>query len=59
MSDYTDFLRQKIAMANYSGSELSASYFMDGCHYLRAAEREVSMPSLFDAVEDTREEAAA
>jgi len=30
------------------GSELSAAYFMDQVHYLRAAEREVSMPTLFD-----------
>jgi len=33
------------------GSELSAAYFMDQVHYLKAAEREVSMPSLFDALE--------
>ncbi len=33
------------------GSELSAAYFMDQVHYLKAAEREVSMPDLF-AVED-------
>ena len=30
------------------GSELSAAYFMDQVHYLRAAEKEVSMPGLFD-----------
>jgi hypothetical protein len=30
------------------GSELSAAYFKDQVHYLRAAEREFSMPSLFD-----------
>jgi SAM-dependent methyltransferase len=29
-------------------SELNAAYFMDGVHYLRAAERQMSMPSLFD-----------
>lgn len=29
------------------GSELSAGYFMDQVHYLRAAEREMSMPDLF------------
>lgn len=28
--------------------ELSTRYFMDGVHYLQAAEREASMPSLFD-----------
>jgi len=33
------------------GSELNAGYFMDQVHYLRSAEREVSMPSLFDALE--------
>jgi len=37
-------------------SELNPSYFMDGVRYLEAAEREVSMPSLFDTLED--EEAA-
>jgi hypothetical protein len=30
------------------GSELSAAYFLDQVHYLRAAEQEFSMPSLFD-----------
>lgn len=30
------------------GSELNAGYFADQLHYLRAAEREVSMPTLFD-----------
>lgn len=29
------------------GSELSAGYFMDQVHYLRAAEREMSMPDMF------------
>jgi hypothetical protein len=29
-------------------SELSASYFFDGVHYLQAAEKQVSMPTLFD-----------
>ncbi len=33
------------------GSELNPAYFMDQVHYLKAAEREVSMPSLFDALE--------
>lgn len=32
------------------GSELNAAYFMDQVHYLRAAEREFSMPSLFDVL---------
>lgn len=30
------------------GSELNPAYFLDQVHYLRAAEREASMPSLFD-----------
>jgi len=34
------------------GSELNAAYFMDQVHYLRAAEREFTMPSLFDALEE-------
>jgi hypothetical protein len=33
------------------GSELNAGYFMDQVHYLRAAERQATMPSLFDFVE--------
>lgn len=33
------------------GSELNAAYFMDQVHYLRSAEQQVSMPSLFDALE--------
>lgn len=32
--------------------ELSAAYFMDGVRYLEAMEREKSMPSLFDALND-------
>lgn len=40
------------------GSELSAAYFMDQVHYLKAAEREVSMPGLFD-FEAADEEAVA
>lgn len=77
-NDYTDFLRQKIKMANFKGfsvepdalheklyphqrdilkgrkgggSELNPSYFMDQVHYLKSAEREFSMPTLFDALE--------
>ncbi|HET9820172.1 MAG TPA: DNA methyltransferase [Rhodanobacteraceae bacterium] len=37
--------------------ELSASYFMDGVPYMQAAEREMSMPSLFDVI--TPDEKAA
>jgi hypothetical protein len=33
------------------GSELSAAYFADQVHYLRAAEREAEMPTLFDLEE--------
>lgn len=38
-------------------AELSASYFMDGVKHLEAAERDLSMPSLFDTLPD-REQAA-
>lgn len=34
--------------------ELSADYFMDGVKYLQAAEREVSMPSLFDTLPEAK-----
>ena len=34
------------------GSELNSAYFLDQVHYLKAAEREVSMPSLFDFEEE-------
>ena len=33
------------------GSELNPTYFMDQVHYLKAAEREFQMPTLFDALE--------
>jgi len=33
------------------GSELNPAYFRDGLHYLKAAELEVSMPTLFDAMD--------
>lgn len=33
------------------GSELNSGYFADQVHYLQAAEREASMPSLFDTLE--------
>jgi hypothetical protein len=33
------------------GSELNPAYFMDQVHYLRAAERDATMPSLFDTLE--------
>lgn len=39
------------------GSELNPAYFLDQVHYLKAAEREFSMPSLFDALEGELEAA--
>ena len=41
------------------GSELNPAYFRDQVHYLRAAEREASMPSLFDALEELEQPADA
>jgi len=42
-----------------AGSELNPAYFLDQVHYLRAAERDASMPSLFDfEVPETEAEAA-
>ena len=35
-------------------AELSADYFMDGVRYLQAAEREMSMPSLFDTLPEVQ-----
>lgn len=35
------------------GSELNPAYFLDQVHYLKSAEREFSMPSLFDVLEDS------
>lgn len=40
-----------------SASELNSAYFFDGIQYLQAAEKEVAMPSLFDAI-DAEESAA-
>lgn len=34
------------------GSELNTAYFMDQVHYLKSAEKEFSMPSLFDVLEE-------
>ncbi|WP_416406484.1 DNA methyltransferase [Paracidovorax citrulli] len=34
------------------GCELSLQYFLDGVSYCQAMEREISMPSLFDTLED-------
>jgi len=33
------------------GSELNAAYFVDQVHYLKSAEKEFSMPSLFDVLD--------
>ncbi len=52
---YRALLKGRKALA----CELSTRYFMDGAHYLQAAEREMSMPSLFDAVEQPGEERKA
>lgn len=41
---YRSLLKGRKAVA----CELSTRYFMDGVHYLQAAEREMAMPTLFD-----------
>ncbi len=41
------------------GSELSAAYFKDQVHYLRVAEREAAMPTLFDFCDEPTELEAA
>ncbi len=41
------------------GSELNAAYFADQVHYLQAADRAASMPTLFDMLEDEEEAVAA
>jgi hypothetical protein len=35
-----------------SASELNTGYFFDGVQYLKAAEKKVTMPDLFDVLED-------
>lgn len=40
------------------GSELNPAYFMDQVHYLHAAEKQFTMPSLFDSLEAEELEAA-
>ena len=40
------------------GAELSAEYFRDGLRYLRAAELEMNIPTLFDLVGESDESAA-
>lgn len=44
---YRAILKKRVGI----GCELSNSYFLDGVHYLRAAEDKVTMPSLFDVLE--------
>lgn len=43
----------------FLGTELSTRYFMDACHYLQAAEREMSMPDLFGLTQAAIEEKKA
>lgn len=43
---YRAILKGRKALA----TELSTRYFLDGVHYLQAAENEMSMPSLFDTM---------
>jgi DNA modification methylase len=38
------------------GCELSPQYFLDGAAYCKAAEQEVSMPTLFDLIEEKKRE---
>jgi DNA modification methylase len=40
------------------GSELNTAYFMDQVHYLKSAEKQFTMPTLFDALESEVLEAA-
>lgn len=40
------------------GCELNKTYYLDGAAYCAAAAREMSMPSLFDVLEDGEEDAA-
>jgi DNA modification methylase len=51
---YRAILKGRKAIA----TELSPRYFMDGAHYLKAAENEMSMPGLFDSLEQPEAEAA-
>ena len=44
---YRAILKGRKAIA----TELSTRYFMDGVHYLQAAEREMSMPDLFASMD--------
>jgi DNA modification methylase len=46
---YRALLKGRKALA----TELSPRYFMDGAHYLQAAENEMSMPDLFGSLPDS------
>ncbi len=50
---YRAILKGRKAIA----TELSPRYFMDGAHYLKSAENEISMPGLFDTLEADKEAA--
>ncbi|MRR49355.1 MAG: hypothetical protein EG825_00325 [Rhodocyclaceae bacterium] len=50
---YRSILKGRKAIA----TELSTRYFMDGAHYLQAAEREMSMPDLFSSLEEEKKAA--
>ena len=50
---YRAILKGRKAIA----TELSPRYFMDGAHYLKSAENEMSMPGLFDTLEADKEAA--
>lgn len=52
---YRAILKGRKAIA----TELSTRYFMDGAHYLQAAEREMNMPDLFGALVSEQEKVAA
>lgn len=50
MSDYRRFLELKADFSSSGGitCELNSGYWRDGVGYLRAEERQLSAPSLFD-----------
>lgn len=52
---YRAILKGRKALA----TELSTRYFMDGAHYLQAAEREMNMPDLFGTLVSDQESVAA
>ncbi|RYX83945.1 hypothetical protein EON83_12465 [bacterium] len=56
MNDYQQFLEAKIKLAPVFGfeideTEINPAYFLDSVSYLKAAEEQVSMPTLFDLAE--------